>query len=907
MRSRKGTVCGSYGAKTARLARMTLYALSVASALVVSDSGANDTVPDAPMAGEEKNKTGGVDSAITFDNDFLSMVDGKAADHVDLNYFAHRGGMMPGDYTVQVKVNDRVVEDAKTITFRSWPDSPGKLYACVSANMLTGWGVKVTSPSGKGGGEGKNTSNAGMDREKGAADEKSVGGEKDGSAFCPVGGIVAFVPWGRESFDYNKHLLSITVPQAALGPASMLRTASSRWDEGIPAFLMNYNYSGSRQSGDGREAGSDYLGLNGQLNVLGWRVRSGLNGYRAKDRGQQWSAQDVYAQHDYAALRGGQLSVGKLTSDGSMVDSVSFVGMKMESDSGMLASAFTGYKPAITGMANTPATITVRQYGKVIYQKNVPQGPFSLTDFNRSGNGDVDVEIREADGSVRHFSMSSVVAPSLMAKGALGYSVSTGKFRNGNGYFSPGFAQGNLSYGVGANTSLLAGMIVSDDYMAMSGGSGVYSPMLGAFSLIGAFSTAQLSSLPGAHGRLSGMSGQLSWSRNIAGTALGFAATRYASKNFRSFSDIQQMQPREEREGSAQRATYSLSLSRSFDGFGSLSLAANQTEYWGRGSTQRGYTLSYNTSVHDVGVGISAGYNSYGGSSDTPGMVKNNKSISVNLSLPLGKWLPGGDANVNGTYMYSDTGERATQQAGVSGSVMNGRAGYSVSQGWGDSDSRNASLNYSARYASFNSGYSVWGSSRSWTYGMSGAVLVHPHGVTLSKQLALDGANALIEVPGIGGVRVGSVETDWRGFAVISGLTPYDLNRMNVDTASLPGNVEIDSSSKNTVPTRGSVVRVKFVGSQGYRILFELSRAAGGSIPFGAVVALKQKPYDADGGMPHTGIVGDNGRAYLSGLPGKGKLLVTWAKGDNNRCTADYQVPAGIDIQQLNQLTATCR
>ena len=888
-------------------AKMSLCALGITSVLFAGSCDAGDTGPVTYLkAGEKETSVG--DKAITFDNDFLSISDGKAAEHVDLNYFAHRGGMMPGDYTVQVKVNDRVVEDAKIVTFRSWPDAPGKLYACISARMLTGWGVKATPLSEKKGNENKTSPTPGEKIPQQQVDPENKTAEDKGSVAedCPVGGIAVLVPWGKESFNYNKRLLSLTVPQAALGPASMLRTAPSRWDEGIPAFLMNYNYNGGRQSGDGRQVGSDYLGLNGQLNMLGWRIKSGLNGYRTQDTGLQWNAQDVYAQHDYAALGGGQLSIGKLTSDGSVVDSVPFVGMKIESDSGMLDPAFTGYKPAITGIANSAATIIVRQYGKVIYQKNVPQGPFSLTDFNNNGNGDVDVEIREADGNSRHFSMSSVVAPSLMAKGALGYSASAGKFRNGNGYFSPGFAQGNLSYGLGANTSLLAGMIASDDYIAMSAGGGMYSPMLGAFSLTGAFSTVQLASFPGEKGRLSGISGQASWSRNIGGVALGFAATRYASRNFRSFSDVQQMKPGEMNEASKQRATYTLSLSRSFGAFGSLSLSGNQTEYWGGGRPQRGYTLSYNTSIHDVGVGVSAGYNSYSSGNNTnTGTVRNDKSISVNISLPLGKWLPGGDRNVNGTYMYSENGGRATQQAGVSGSLLNGRASYAVSQGWGDSDSRNASLSYSSRYAGLNSGYSTSGRNRSWTYGMSGAVLVHPHGVTLSRQLSLDGANALIEMPGIGNVRVGGVETDWRGYAVVSGLTPYDLNRMNVDTSSLPGNVEIESSSKNTVPTRGAVVRVRFAGSQGYRILFELSRAAGGSIPFGAVVSLKQKTNDA--GAPRTGIVGDNGQAYLSGLPEKGRLLVTWAEGDNNRCTADYQIPAGTDMQQLSQLTTTCR
>lgn len=881
--------------------------------LLMSERGAKagevTTAGGAPEAAKAAPSSPG-DAGVTFDGDFLSMSGGSAASHVNLSYFSHRGGMMPGVWPVQVKVNDRVVEDERAITFRSWPDQPGKLYACVNAEMLAGWGVKA-SGSGKPAATGKD------------------GAVKDGSADCPVGGVATLVPWSSETFDFNKRLLALTVPQGALGPASLMRTAPDRWDRGIPALLMNYNFNGNRQSrsggSQGGASGSDFLGLDGQLNLLGWRVRSGLNWQGERGR-QTWTAQDVYAQHDYAMLRGGQLSVGRLTSDGSMVDSVPFVGMKMESDSGMLNPEFSTYRPAITGIANSPATVTVRQYGKVIYQQNVPQGPFTLTDFNRSGNGDVDVEIREADGSVRRFTMSSVVTPALMTEGALGYSFSAGKYRNGSGYVSPSFAQGNLSYGVGANTSLLAGTLLSADYQAVSAGGGVYSALMGAFSLTGTLSSAQTGVIPGRSGRLTGASTQFSWSRNIGETSLGLAATRYSGRNYLGFSEVQQMTPSGGTgRGGGQRASYQITLSRSLGAFGSVSLSGNETQYWQNAPAQRGYSLSYNTSVQGIGIGVSAGYNTTAGGGrdgdergdgeddDSSGVRpwggrvnRNDKSIAVSISLPLGKWL--GGRSVNGNYLYSRHDGHATQQAGISGSVLDGRGSYSVSQGWGDSQTRNASLGYSAQYASLSGGVSRYGGGQSWTYGMSGAVLVHPHGVTLAKQLSLDGATALIEMPGIGGVSVNGVETDWRGYAVVSGVTPYDLNKMNVDMSNLPGNVELDGSSKTTVPSRGAVVRVRFSGSQGYRVLFELTRAAGGSIPFGAVVSLKQGKVQKDAPSgEHTGIVGDNGEAYVSGLPARGTLLVSWSDGSDGRCTADYQLPPGVDEKRLTQVTATCR
>lgn len=50
----------------------------------------------------------------------------------------------------------------------------------------------------------------------------------------------------------------------------------------------------------------------------------------------------------------------------------------------------------------------------------MPQRPFSLTDFNRNRSGDVDVEIGEAGGRVRHFTLAQA------SKGNWPYVISFG-------------------------------------------------------------------------------------------------------------------------------------------------------------------------------------------------------------------------------------------------------------------------------------------------------------------------------------------------------------------------------------------------------------------------------------------------------------------------------------------------
>lgn len=859
------------------------------------------------------------DQALSFDSDFLSM-GGSQEKYVDLSYFAHKGGMQPGRYAVQVKVNDRMVDSGRLVTFRSWPGQPGKLYACVNASQIAEWWGIQASSHGELSAASPQPSSLPTD-----VPSPDTPGETTNTdsphrtgVSCPVGGVMAMVPYAKEEFDFNQRLLALTVPQASLGPASRMRTSPQLWDEGMPAVLMNYNYNGSQQDSRGKKSGSDFLGINGQMNLLGWRIRNDLTWHQNEGEEAEWNTSQVYAQRDFAALNGGQLTVGHTTSAGGGVDTVPFVGMKVDSDEGMLDPKFTTYSPAITGMANSPATVTVRQYGKVIYQQNVPQGPFSLTDFNRSGNGDVEVEVREADGRTRRFTMAQANSGSLMRQGALSYSTSSGEASNSTGYAADKFVQAGMSYGVWANTSLTGGVLASKNYQALSVGTSVYAGTWGAVSYTLKTSRADLTVVPGQGGVESGMSHDVSWSRSFGDTSVGLSVSRSQTPHFHSYSELLGMTPM--KSGEEQKQTFgahdsaSISLSQSLGMWGSVSLNGNRTTSWGSDTGQKDVAFSYSTTVKDIGISVSLGYNTYSGDGDggrqndndgdlNPSVLDNrtDKTIAVNISLPLGKWLSA--SSLTGNYSYSKYNGKVSQQAGISGSALNGALSYSASQGLTGNKTGNTSVGYGGRYGAVNGGYSYGNGSNSVSYGVNGGLAIHPHGVTLGKPLALSGGNALVAVPGVGGLNVNSAVTDWRGYALVSGLTPYDLNRINVDMTNLPGDVELDTSSKNVVPTRGALVAVPFKGNKGYRLLINLVRDKD-EVPFGSTMALVQ---DEQGALQVAGIVGEGGQAYMSGMPEKGTVIVNWGDGKDTQCMATYSLPEKADMERLNSVTAICR
>lgn len=830
------------------------------------------------------------DPALSFDGDFLGIGGAGPANPVDLTWFAHRGGMAPGRYVVQVQVNGKTVDEARPVTFNGMPGRPGQVYACVNAReMAQWWGILATAPDG--------TRRAGQ----------PAGAPQDEGSIetCPVGGVTAMVPYAQETFDVNRRLLILTVPQAALGPASRLRTPPQRWDEGMVAVLMNYTLSGSRQTHDGVPMGSDFLGLNTQTNLAGWRVRDDLTWHQRQGAAAELSASGVSAQRDFARWGGGLLTLGQTSPSGLGGGAVQFTGVKVDSDAGMLDPAFTTWRPAITGIALSPATVTVRQYGKVIYQQNVPQGPFALTEFNRSGNGDVDVEIREADGSTRRLTLAQTQNGNLLLRGGLTYSVSAGTATHSAGYADNRFVQAGASYGAWANATLTAGALLSRDYQALSVGTSVYAGVWGALSYALNTARADLSAVPGRDAVDTGVNQTVSGSRNLGDTAVGVAWSHSQSRAYHTYAGVLAMAPGEDRDTlPGTRDSISLSLSRALGPWGSLSLSGSRTTRWNSDEVQRALSLGYALTVEGIGIGVSLGLSTLTGREGDTGQrvtPRTDRSVAVNVSLPLGDWLYAG--NVNGTYSTTRSNGTVGQQAGLSGSALDGALSWSASQTLGDMKNGNASLGYTGPYGMVNGGVNYGAGGHGLSYGATGGLAFHRDGVTAGRPLAFSGGNALVAIPGAGGVAVGNAVTDWRGYALVSGLTPYDINPVNVDMTSLPGNVELDTSGKNVVPTRGALVAVPFRRHTGWRLMLTLARAAG-PVPFGATVALVQS---AASPLSVTGIVGDDGLVYLSGMPDSGTVTVTWGDDRDSQCQAHYRLPATADDKHLAVLSAECR
>ena len=187
-------------------------------------------------------------------------------------------------------------------------------------------------------------------------------------------------------------------------------------------------------------------------------------------------------------------------------------------------------------------------------------------------------------------------------------------------------------------------------------------------------------------------------------------------------------------------------------------------------------------------------------------------------------------------------------------------------------------------------------------YGIKGGILAHSEGVTLSQELGE--TIALVKAPGAAGLEIDNMRgaaTDWRGYTVKTQLNPYDENRVAIsDNYFSKANIELDNTVVTMIPTRGAVVKAEFVTHVGYRVLFRVMNVNGKPAPFGAMASVQSTS------SANSGIVGEHGELYLSGLPEKGQVTLSWGENATTKCTFDYTLSLPASESGLIEQDVTC-
>ncbi|EKK4079825.1 fimbrial biogenesis outer membrane usher protein [Cronobacter dublinensis] len=721
------------------------------------------------------------------------------------------------------------------------------------------------------------------------------------SPLAPIEDLGALIPAASVRLNTHSMALEVSIPQAALRRTARGFVDPQYWDDGIPALFSNYTFNGTDTQSD-VDAGdsSQYLNLQNGLNIGPWRVRNYSTWSKSEDEAS-WDTVYTFLQRDIKPWRS-QLTLGESYSPSMIFDSVKFKGAQLATDDNMLPDSLRGFAPVIRGIASSNAEVTVRQNGYIIFQDTVAPGAFEISDlYPTSHSGDLEVTIKEADGKERRFIQPFSAVPIMQRPGQLKYSLTAGEYDpSGPDDATPTFAQGTMIYGLNNRFTLYGGAMGADTYQAAALGVGVGLDEWGSVSIDVTQARSQLQN----NTTSTGQSYRFQYSKNIeyTDTAITLAGYRYSTSGYYDFEEANHDASWYDDRYSGyyqQRSQLQISINQTLSGIGSFYLNGYQRDFWNRTDKEQNLSAGFAFSVSGMTWTLSSTWNKTDDQTD--------RQIALGVSIPLSRWLN----NSWATFNVSQNQDGDTRyQSGLSGTLMDdGRLSYSLQQSYnqaghnGDNGAdSSADLNYKSRFANLSLGYYQSDDTRQWNYGASGALVVHPHGVTLAQPLG--DAFALVDANGASDIRFrnqSGVATDWLGYAVIPWLSPYERNELTLDTTVMPAGVDAENTHLTLIPNKGALVYAHIDAREGHRLLLTLRRTNGEPVPFGALVTL-------DGVDGYESIVDEGGVAYLTGVKENGVVQVKWGNRADQRCQASVALPDAPSVQgDLLTLAATCR
>ena len=810
---------------------------------------------------------------VEFNGTFLQQPGGT---QIDFSRFGKGNVPLAGRYRVELFVNESWLGRAE-VTLRQAGAESADVQPCFDRALLERIGV---------------------DLDKLVAE---AGARLDGGGACvPLSELVTDA---TAVFDNGEQRLDVTVPQLAMARSARGYVDPKYWDDGVTAARLQYNASTWRAESFGQSHTQSYVGLNGGVNVGAWRFRHNGSLNSGDASGTRYQSMQTYAQRGIHSIRS-QLVLGDSFTDGTMFDSVGVRGVQLASDDRMLPESQRGYAPTVRGIASSHARVQIRQNGNIIYETTVAAGAFEINDLYPTGyGGDLEVVVTEADGRVRISRVPYAAAVNALRPGVTRYNLAAGQYRNASVQSTPMMAQATIQRGFTNSVTGYGGLTLTQGYAAAVAGAALNTGH-GAFGADITQAGARLRDQPDRNGQ----SLRLSYSKllDATNTHLSVAAYRFSSRGFLSLSDAVALRDLEGRVpqgvgNDSQRGRLQLVLNQTLpQGLGSLYLSGSTQNYWNRSGTDTQFQVGYSNSYKRLNYGVAAvrEYN--------PAARKWDKRVMLNLSIPLGS---GARAPYATTSLQRDRHGATSVQQSVTGALGEDNAlTYGLSAGHngggdgsgagGSTTSAGANVAYASPMAALTAN-----ASKARTYsqvgaGVSGTVVAYAGGVAHTPSTGE--TIAIVEVKDAAGARVANasgLRVDPWGRAIVSNLTPFANNQIEIDPKGLPVNVELKATEQRVAPTSGAVALVKFdTDNSGRAAIIRATTGDGSPLPFGAEV------FDADGSS--VGTVAQAGRIIARGLKrDSGTLTARWGQHAKSTCSLGYALPAG-DARSSSYATA---
>lgn len=807
---------------------------------------------------------------------------------LDLDRFNQRDNALPaGDYVLDVYLNNQLIRRQASIVLVKPEGDKTEVQPCLSPELIAVSAIRTTQ-------------------------------NVTPNLCLPIDSLGPKINW---EVDLSSLRLNMVVPQAGLLHSPRGFIPVSEWDAGETALFLRHNTNFYHTENTDSHLRYDYLwsNINGGLNLGLWQVRHQGNLRYADDNQTgghyKYNAVATSVQRPLPQLDS-IIAFGDNYTNSSLFGNLSFNGVKLSTDQRMWPQGKRGYAPEVRGVATTTAHVVVRQQGKVIYETTVAPGAFVINDlYNTRGQGDLTVDVVEANGQVSRFTVPYSAVPDSIRPGNWNYELAMGYVRQ---YYSVEnkFVEGVLQRGMSNVLTANMGSRLADNYQAFLAG-GVLATSVGAFGLNTVFSSAHMEN----NEKQQGWRVEASYSKTFTtGTNLVLAAYRYSTSGYRDLQDVLGVR-RQEKNGTLyysdtlnQRNNFSATLSQPMGDWGMLSFTGSTSDYYNNASRITQLQLGYSNSWRDISFNISAArqrstYSSRYFSSvndrdfDNESQRKyTENTVSLGISIPFDFGSSRSQINLDMNRsrdsrtatvgMSGTTGEKSsTSWALYSGIEHNNDSGDSST--WGGNIEHRTSVGAFRAYASRGESYQQYG------LGMSGTLVAHRGGITAGPYTS--DTFALVEAPGARGaeIRNGQGATvDRFGYAILPSLTPYRYNTISLDSQNMADDVELQGGSKRLVPYAGAISRVTFKTTHGKATLINTTLPDGSQPPMGADVT------DSDGEA--VGIMGQGGQIYARIAAQSGVLFVKWGKNAAQQCQVWYQLPTTRDAP-LYQLTLPCR
>ncbi len=795
----------------------------------------------------------------------IDVLDVKDRENMDLGQFSRGAYIMPGDYTMLVRINRQELPEQSVFFYPSEQDA-NESAACLSPTLVEQFGLKPDI-------------------------NKKLTWWHQGQCLS-----LDSLPGATARAELGTSSLMVNIPQAYLEYAVDTWDPPSRWDEGIPGLFVDYYMNGQSQRQEQGGGTSYNLSGNGTVgaNMGAWRLRADWQtrlDHRSNGQGpgNSWDWSRYYAYKAIPTL-GAQFSLGENFLYSDIFDSFRFTGVSLITDDSMLPPNLRGYAPEVAGVARTNAKVVITQQGRVLYETQVASGPFRIQDINDAVSGQLDVRVEEQDGSVQTFTVDTASVPYLTRPGAVRYKVSSGRPSDfSHSTDGPMFITGEASWGVSNGWSIYGGGVEGGDYKALALGVGRDLMAFGALSFDITQSRARLPQTE--QDTLSGASYRLRYSKNFDkyDSQVTFAGYRFSEKDYMSMSDYLDARNFGTRNENS-KELYNVSFRQNFSDSGlSTYLNYDHQTYWDTQANDR-YTFTLSKSLsfgqfRGISLSMTAYRNKYSGANDD--------GMYVSFSMPLG----GGSSSVS--YSGSYDRDANSHQVGYYDRLANGdsyqlnggrNSNGTTASGFYTHDGTLARVNANTSYQ--EGGYASVGMS------LQGGATATLKGAALHRSNMVGGTRILVDTDGVADIPISgygsAIRTNRFGKAVVTDVNSYHRNQLSIDVNKLPENAEVGRSVTQATLTEGAIGYRRFEVVSGEKAMVVIQLGDGSSAPFGATVKNHKEQ--------EVGIVSDDGNAYLSGINPGEQMSVHW----NGQARCALQMPAQIAEGSMAELVLPC-